>query len=206
MAQQAERRRRTAAAILDAAEKSYAAAGGYAAVTIEQIAREADVALATIYDHFGGKQDVYLAAADRIVSRNEEYLEAATSETSLSGLQEVVEIGRTYARFHLDHPAAFRLIGLADLDTAAERVSETRRSIDRRLKRMLGRLAAALQRAIDEGDLRPLDAHRVAVVMWATSNGLLAMHARGSLSRRELARALETAHDLQLAGISRAAS
>src|SRR5688572_5412916 len=125
MVQQAERRRRTAAAILDAAENAYTAAGGYAAVTIEQIAREADVALATIYDHFGGKQEVYLAAADRIVGRNEEYLEAATANPSLSGLQEAVEVGRAYARFHLDHPAAFRLIGLADLDTAAERVSET---------------------------------------------------------------------------------
>ena len=200
MTVQAERRRRTAAAILDAAETAYAAAGGYSAVTIEQIAREADVALATIYDHFAGKQDVYLAVAERAVQRNEEYLESAC-DSSLSGLEEAVEIGRAYARFHLDHPAAFRLIGLAELDNSDEPVGEMRRSIDRRLERMLGRLANAIQCAVDEGEIGPFDATRAAIVLWAGINGLLATHARGSISRKELERAIDLARQIQLAGI-----
>src|SRR5918995_3645870 len=115
MAAQAERRRRTSVAILDAAETVFAASGGFAAVTIEAIAREADVAVATIYDHFGGKQDVYVALADRLVVRNEEYIETAVGEAR-SGADEAVAIGEAYARFHLDHPLAFRLVGLTDLD------------------------------------------------------------------------------------------
>lgn len=203
MAVQAERRRRTATAILDAAEAAFAAAGGFEAATIEDIAREADVAVATIYDHFGGKRDVYLALAERLVTRNEEYLEHARS-AELSGTDAAVAMGRAYAQFHLDHPLAFRLIGLTGIEE--ERTQALRREIDRRLRGMLADLAAALGRGIAEGDIRDVDPQRAATVMWASINGILALHARGALPRKELKPALDFAVDLALAGLTEPAS
>lgn len=201
MALQATRRARTATSILDAAESVFAASGAYHRATIEAIAEEADVAVATIYDHFGGKQDVYLALAERLVERNEDYLNEALVP-SATALDRVVEIGRQYARFHLDNPLAFRLIGLVDIDDApVESVRDARRRIDRRLKAMLAQLVAALDAAVAEGCLQPLDSRRAATVMWASINGVLALHARGALPRRELEPALTLARQLFLDGI-----
>jgi len=52
--------------ILATAERVFAARG-YAAATIESIADEAGFAAGTIYNFFSGKEDLFLAVADRIL-------------------------------------------------------------------------------------------------------------------------------------------
>ncbi|MBI5106444.1 MAG: WHG domain-containing protein [Solirubrobacterales bacterium] len=99
-----------------------------------------------------------------------------------------------YAAFHRDHPLAFRLLG--DLQDPR---------IEARLEAMLDRLAAALRRAAAAGALREVPAKRTARVMWASANGLLALHARGGLSQRELRASLALQVDVWLAGLSPAA-
>lgn len=201
MALQAKRRARTAESILDAAESVFAARGGYHRATIEAIALEADVAVATIYDHFGGKQEVYLALAERLVERNEAYL-AEALDPMATALSRVIEIGRLYAQFHLDHPLAFRLIGLTDVDDApAVRIQDARRRIERRLRAMLAGLVTALDEAVAEGSLRPVDSQQAATVMWASINGVLALHARGALARKDVGPALALARQIFLDGL-----
>jgi TetR/AcrR family transcriptional regulator len=201
MATQEVRRARTASAILDAAATVFANEGGYWGATVEAIAAAADVAVATLYDHFGGKQDIYLALADRVVDANEQYLSAAI-DAAPGALDEVVAIGDAYARFHLDHPLAFRLIGLVDVvDSSGGGVRSAHSRIQRRQAAMLAQLAGSLSRAMDAGELRRRDPDRTALVLWASLNGVLAFAARGSIPRTEIGPALEMARELALDGL-----
>ncbi len=201
VATQAVRRARTASSILDAAEAVFAEGGGYRAATMEAIATEADVAVATLYDHFGGKRDVYLALADRMIDVNEEYLAAARAEV-IDPLEEVVATGKAYAQFHVDHPLAFRLIGLVDVDERdTKRVRSAQSRIQHRQRAMLGDLAGALSRAMEAGQLRKRDPGRAALVLWASLNGVLAFAARGALPATEIEPALDMARELALDGL-----
>jgi AcrR family transcriptional regulator len=168
---------------------------------MEAIAAEADVAVATLYDHFGGKRDVYLALAGRMLDANEAYLAAARADVS-DPLEEVVALGRAYAQFHLDHPLAFRLIGLADVDeTNTKRIRTARSQIERRQRAMLAQLTDALSGAMNAGQLRQRDPKRAAVVLWASLNGVLALAGRGGLPAKELEPSLDMARELALDGL-----
>jgi AcrR family transcriptional regulator len=198
---QATRRQRTAQAILDAAARLFDAAGGSAAATVDAIAREADVAVATVYDHFAGKEEIYVVLAERLVSANEAYLADATG-SGTRGLESAVAIGAAYANFHLDHPLAFRLLGLSEAASGtsdAERAA--RRRVRKRIDAMIARLVQALDEAVSDGEIEPLDTRLAAVVMWASVNGVLAANARGSIARKDLPDALRLTRELALHGL-----
>ena len=197
------RRRRTVAAILDAAERLFAELG-YQAATVEAIAREADVAVGSIYFNFeGGKRDVYLALAERYVAINEEVMAAARGEAS-DPAEQLGAIADAYARFHAEHPLALRLIGLRDLDGAGDpRLAAVRKDIARRLRAMLRDVAAVVAQARDAGQAAPgVEPEATAAFLWGAWNGVIALHARGLLTRRQMTAALQTGRTLLLAGVS----
>src|SRR5262249_2677377 len=57
-----------AAVVLAAAERAFLAAG-FGAVTMDQIARDAGVSKATVYAHFGGKEELFGAVVERVSER-----------------------------------------------------------------------------------------------------------------------------------------
>ena len=197
------RRRRTVAAILDAAERLFGQLG-YRAATVEAIAREADVAIGSIYFNFkGGKRDIYLALAERAVAINEAAMAAARDEQA-GALDQLAALGDAYVRFHLEHPLALRLVGLRDLDGPSDpRLDGVRKDIAKRLKVMMNDIRGVIARAVDEGDAPAgTDPEAAAAFFWGAWNGTLALHARGLLTRRQLDAALATGRALLLAGIS----
>jgi TetR/AcrR family transcriptional regulator len=192
--------RRTETAIVDAAARLLAQRG-YRATTVEALAAEADVAIGTIYARFGGKQDVYLALAEREVGANEALLQEVRARGG-SALEELVALSDAYVRFHREHPLAFRVVALSDLDEApAGRVAEVRARIAARLDAMLDLYADALRRAIADGTVRRVPPKRTARLLWAATNGLLALHARGGISQRELRASLELWRSVWLDGL-----
>src|SRR5262245_47117532 len=107
-ASRTERRKaRTAGAILDAAERLFLSRG-YTATTIEDLSESADVAVGSIYVHFGGKEGIYSALVDRALALDERYGEEgyAAGDTPLERL---VGVAESYLRFAREHPAYFRL-------------------------------------------------------------------------------------------------
>ena len=98
--------------ILEAAERIFVDKG-YAEATIEAIAHEAEFAAGTIYNFFSGKEELFLAVADRILddmierfAREVEPLKDRPKEaiTSYIGLR-LDEIRRHEAFMHLFHPS-----------------------------------------------------------------------------------------------------
>jgi AcrR family transcriptional regulator len=65
--------------LLDVAEEQFAA-NGYGGASIEEIARLAGVSRPILYDHFGGKEGVYVACLRRARGELEEMILKATAE------------------------------------------------------------------------------------------------------------------------------
>jgi TetR/AcrR family transcriptional regulator len=192
--------RRTETAVLDAAERLMRERG-YRAMTIQALAAEADVAIGTIYGRFGGKHGVVVALAERAVEANERYFAAARAAAE-EPFDEVVALADAYVRFHRDHPLAFRLVALSDLDEApADQVREARARIAGRLDALLDVLAGALRRAAVAGSIRDVPPKRTARLVWAATNGVLALHARGGIGDRELRATLALWREVWLAGL-----
>ncbi|NLU82385.1 TetR/AcrR family transcriptional regulator [Rhodococcus sp. HNM0569] len=177
------RRRRTRAAVLDAAADLFAR-DGYRATSVEVLAQRADVALSSVYSNFpGGKADVYAALACRTADDHADGMRGAVE--GKSGADRAAAAFDAYVRFHHDNPLAFRLLGLADVDGSdpTDALRDARERINRVLRSVAADMADPADRGATEG----------VYLGWAAVNGILALRTRGlvdeSSAERLLARA-----------------
>ncbi|MGI8622366.1 MAG: TetR/AcrR family transcriptional regulator [Solirubrobacteraceae bacterium] len=169
------RRARTADAILDAAERLFLTRG-FEATTVEQLADEADVAVGSLYGHFGGKEGVYAALIDRSLELDARYCDEGWASGG-DPVGRLLGIAEGYLGFAREHPGHFRLFrfppaggpntGPAAL--AARRVAE-------RVRAEVDRMAGALREAMSDGTIRPVEPERAAVFLWAAWDGVIAAH------------------------------
>jgi AcrR family transcriptional regulator len=169
------RKARTAGAILDAAERLFLSRG-YAATTMEDLAETADVAVGSIYAHFGGKEGVYSALVDRALELDRRYSEEGFAAGD-KALERLVGMGEGYLRFAREHPAYFRLFRFPppDRPSAAEAPGPAAR-IAERISDEVARMAGLLAEAAEEGVIRPVDPEPMARFMWAAWDGVIAAH------------------------------
>ena len=147
---QDRRKLRTAAAILNAAERLFLERG-YQATTVEQLAEQADVALGSLYGHFGGKEGVYAALIDRALELDRRYCDEGWASGS-NAVERLVGLSEGYLRFARDNPGHFRVFrfppagGPSDGPAAAsaQRVAE-------RVASEVDRMAGALSEARIDG-------------------------------------------------------
>lgn len=173
-----KRRRRTRAALLDAARDLYGRPQGYRGTSVDELAAAADVALTSIYSNFpGGKADLYAVLACRIGGEHVAAMEAAID--GAAGEEAARRAFDEYLDFHRREPIAFRLLGLTDVhgeDSDTVRAARTE---------VRGYLAQALDVVIDAVG-EPADVTRSEVIQcWAGINGLLALAARGLIDAAE---------------------
>lgn len=202
----ARRRARTHLAILDAAERAFAELG-YRRTKMEDVAEQADVAIGSIYGHFGNKDGLYLALVERAVELFGEYLNQAY-QPQWSPLEQVVACGDAYLRFHIEHPGAFRFLafdGVEGVEGDGPVVDPERRArVGAGVDVLISQFEDKIQEAIDGGEARPLDARLTARFLWGAWNGVVALGLRGdgiALSEREVHDALQQARDIVMAGL-----
>lgn len=169
----ARQRERTRTSILEAGERLFLTQG-FRATTVERLADEADVAIGSIYGHFGGKEDVYAALIDRALDLDARYSDAGWDSGS-DALSRLFGLAAGYLRFAREHPGHFRLFRFppdgipADGPAAAagERVAA-------RVRSEVDRIAGALREAMADGVALPVDPERAAVLLWAAWDGVIA--------------------------------
>lgn len=173
-----KRRRRTRAALLDAAHDLFAGPGGYRGASVDQLAAHADVALTSIYSNFpGGKADLYAVLACRVGRDHVAAMEAAVA--GAAGAEAARRAFDEYLDFHRREPIAFRLLGLTDVHGED---SDTVRAARAEVRGYLARALDAVIAAVGE----PADAARAEVIQcWAGINGLLALASRGLIDAAE---------------------
>jgi TetR/AcrR family transcriptional regulator len=169
------RKARTAGAILEAAERLFLGRG-YSATTMEDLSEAADVAVGSIYAHFGSKEGVYSALVDRALALDKRYSEEGLGFGN-GPLEHLVGMGEGYLRFAREHPAYFRLFRFPppDRPTADEAPGPAAR-IAARISAEVARMAGLLREAAEEGVIRPVDPEPMARFMWAAWDGVIAAH------------------------------
>jgi AcrR family transcriptional regulator len=200
---QDRRKARTHGAILDAAEEFFAAAGPEAA-TIARIADAADVAVATVYKHFAGKDDLYLAVAERALEHNERHMFAVYG-SGVPPAEKLIDAAGAYLAFYLESPRLFRLIALRQGTLTDESsAGPVAVMLSERVDRMTQALAGVIEQGVADGSLRavlPLDTARF---LWGAMNGAIALAQRPDrlrLTEAELRSALLQGTEILLAGL-----
>jgi AcrR family transcriptional regulator len=174
-----ERKRRERRArrqtILEAAASVFAK-HGLESATIEMVAREAEVAVGTIYLYFRSRDDLFLQlTADRT-----EELTARYEAVQSSGLEPLAEL-RTMARIYIDYLSKSRELFLIHRSVVYARI---RKRLKRKSEighynrvfslghKAFGQWKAAIGRVYDIGLIpQVMDLATTASVMWASLNG-----------------------------------
>ena len=144
--------------------------------TIEMIAREAEIAVGTIYLYFASRDDLFLQLlVERVERLRERYLEIQARK--LAPLDELREVAGAY----LDHIREWREMFLTQQSAGWTKVTERirRASEIRNHKRVLalshevfGLWERTVARVIDAGLIaNAMGPARTAAVMWASING-----------------------------------
>ncbi len=194
------RKARTAQAIIEAAEQQFLE-HGYGPTTLEAIADAADVAVGSIYSHFAGKDDLYLAVMERAVAELDAY-ETAALAPDLAPRDRLIALGDAYLRFALDHPRAFRLMAFAqeDMSAVAGPAAERRARIDAQVEFLIARLTDIVAHMVG-GQPSTIDAPRAARFLWGAWNGVIALHLfSNNLPDGEIAAVLAEGRRLLTAG------
>jgi TetR/AcrR family transcriptional regulator len=198
------RKARTAGAILEAAERLFLGRG-YTATTMEDLSETADVAVGSIYAHFGGKEGVYSALVDRALALDRRYGEEGLAAFGSSPLERLVGMGEGYLRFAREQPAYFRLFRFPPPDRPnAEEAPGPAARIAERISAEVARMAGLLREAAEEGAIRPVDPEPMARFMWAAWDGVIAAHlgpANMDISDAEFEQMLNQARESLIRGL-----
>jgi len=161
-------------AIIDAAMKRLLRVG-LLNTTMEQVARDVDLSLATLHSYYS-KNELFAAVVERGLTLDEDYLGRAF-DARKSAVDELTDVGHAYLEFGIDHPGYRQLIaqpnffGLQD-DDLSQRIAA-------RVRQLVDRVVAVIERGVDNGEfaafVRPKDA---ATFLHGAWNGLLALSVR----------------------------
>jgi AcrR family transcriptional regulator len=160
--------------ILDAARACFMRKG-YFATKMDEIARESGLSKGGIYFHFDSKRDIFRHLVEREYNRDMEFIDSVLDAerdiaTILVGLGEhfVQEFAST------DTPRFTAIIA-----EMAIRDEEIREMLQELQENYIQRLADVLERAMDEGQLRQVDARATAIILKAIIDGIQAGMAVG---------------------------
>ncbi|MBA2350026.1 MAG: TetR/AcrR family transcriptional regulator [Solirubrobacterales bacterium] len=200
----ARRAARTRAAILDAAERAIRI-DGYRGTRMEAVAEAADVSVGSIYNHFGDKDGLYHALAERAVELFGRYMAAAYA-AGATPLEQVMGAGEGYLRFHLEHPGAFRFLAFDGVEAGPViGDDELAARITTDLEAIIDSFREKIQEAIDAREIRPeLDAHHLSRFLWSAWNGVVALGLRNdrlALTESEIDATIQTGLRLVVEGL-----
>jgi AcrR family transcriptional regulator len=161
-----------ATAILEAAQRAFADRG-YDGASVEEIADAADVAIGSVYNHFGSKEGLLWAAAERALHADERYL-AAASMPGLTPRQQIAASAQWFFRLYRDHPELFRLLAFPHQPQSGPAAAVAAR-VAARVAEENERLVDAIRRGIAAGQLRDVPPDETAAFLWAAWRGALAL-------------------------------
>jgi AcrR family transcriptional regulator len=200
----AQRLARNRERILDLAQEMFVE--GYRNARMEDLAAAADVSVGTLYNHFGNKDGIFLALAERALEQFDGYLDQAF-QPEYSPLEQVMACGEVYLRFHLEHPDSFRFLafdGVGTDGTPADR--ELRDRVGERLDEIIGRFQAHIEAALEAGEADPsYSAKETARFLWGAWNGVVSFGLRNdrmALTETEIRTCLELGRRLVNEGLT----
>jgi TetR/AcrR family transcriptional regulator len=196
------RKRRTLDALLQAAEEIFRERP-VEAVTVEEIAERAGVAVGSIYNHFGSKGGLHAAVVERALDVDRNYMDRAYI-ADRNPIEQLYAAAEEYLGFYLDYPDYFRMLAFPSGPGQYSAGRETAERLAGSVHEQNSRMVAALRRGIESGAVREVDPEDVATVLWSAWNGIISLAWRPDSLRRdepELRKLLVTATDVVARGL-----
>jgi AcrR family transcriptional regulator len=153
------------AQILDAA-LGCLARGGYHATTMDDLARAAGLSKGSIYWHFEGKEDVFLAAFDHVGAKLIAQWDAAGEGGDRPALDVIEETSRQLLEFTSQRDSMLAFIEFLSHPSARERIAQIYRETR-------AHLAELLARGVERGEVRDLPVEAMAGALAAAGEGML---------------------------------
>lgn len=176
----AERRKaRTEAAIVAAAERLFKERG-FRDTRIEDLATAADVAVGSIYSHFGSKLGLFVTVMERALEAQEQVLLEVHRRRAPADVK-LRELGEAFLAFAVDNPAKFRLLNEGPASPGRPSDEELARRVEHMSDRglaLIDALAATIDEGVRAGILRDVDPQRSARFLWSAWSGATALHLR----------------------------
>lgn len=200
----ARRKARTTAAILDAAERHFLERG-FQAAKVDEIAEEADVAVGSVYNHFGSKDGLYGALLGQALDLFETYMDDRESPGG-PALEQLLDVAGRVARFGRERPGHMRLLVLPQPRLPDSGLAMVIERMQRSLAEQERGTAALIEAAVRRGDARPLDSRRAAAYLWSAWKGALTLGAHAERATpgndRELRAVLEAGLRIIVGGVA----
>lgn len=196
------RKRRTLDALLEAADGIFRERP-VDAVTVEEIAERAGVAVGSIYNNFGSKAGLHAAVVERALDADRRFMDRAYA-ADRGPIEQLHAAAEEYLGFYLSYPDYFRMLAFPGdpgrYPAGREIAERLARSVDEQNDRMV----AALRAGVAAGTVREVDPEDVATVLWSAWNGIISLAWRPDSLRRtepELRKLLTTATDVVVNGL-----
>lgn len=176
---------------------------GFEATTISQIADEVELSTGTLYLYFKNKEEIYVSILEEGLEILYALMKGAerpgsTAKEDLEGYAEA------YYKFYIDYGQYFDIMFfLRRPDKKVAMEDELEQKLGRQSLDCLGLLESAIEKGIAEGDFRDLSPYEASRVLWATMNGLMALHEKGTeeITRQKLPRLIDAAISILLDGV-----
>lgn len=173
------------------------------AITVQDIARRAGVAVTSIYNHFGSKAALHAAITERALQVDQEYMDRAYVKHR-SPVEQLQAAAAEYLQFYLDHPDYFRLLAFPPESVHNPVMRELNEQIVYRINEQNARMVQALREGIADGQIRKVDPEEVAMLLWSAWNGMISLGWRNDdlyRSRTQLKHMLTLATDIVTNGL-----
>lgn len=166
----------TRAKLLDAAE-ALLVEGGVHALTADEVAQRADVALQTVYNRIGGTEALLIAVAERAMEHTRSFMRDAYTQGS-SVQERLRHVASRYIELALARPQSFRIFANPpDIANATSGIAEL-------ADEQHGQLATLLREGVECGELAAhLEPEATATALWGMLNGALSVALRNDAMR-----------------------
>jgi AcrR family transcriptional regulator len=166
-------------ALLAAARKIFFEKG-YAATTVEQVARAAGLSKRSVYLYFKNKDELFIAVASEGIENLRRRLETLDIEARTVDelIQDTVD---RYLAFAKEEPQLFRIIFREATAEMMRNVSaKLRAQVARQERECLGFVERIVARGIETGAIPEVDPLETAVIFWGTVTGIILLSLGGS--------------------------
>jgi len=145
---------------------------GLNAISVNQIARQAELAVGTIYFYFRSKEDIFAALQEEGLELLLTDVQRALEE-GIDARSSLHNIAQAYFNFSQEHKNYFDVINYFLSAADVVFAPEIKQQIDQHGIRILKVVEQALQDGVDQGQFRMIDARRHALLFWVILHGLV---------------------------------
>jgi len=145
---------------------------GLNAISVNQIARQAELAVGTIYFYFRSKEDIFAALQEEGLELLLGDVQRALEEAS-DARDSLHNIAQAYFTFSRKHKNYFDVINYFLSAADVVFAPEIKQQIDQHGIRILKVVEQALQDGVHQGQFRMIDVRRHALLFWMILHGLV---------------------------------